>query len=147
MPGHSTCRELALPRAASLRQHGLFGHSHVAVVVVLSTRIAEQRPVGGAIFRAGIRERVPTMYLGELASLRQRLKQMLADVVHSIGLGLFRVSEPVNPDRLRHIVPPASSSTVAHAQRRKHLPGGPDVLPWQPGLDVETQGMPRPNVP
>lgn len=41
LSGYPTYRELALPRAASLYQDGLFGHSHVAVVVVLSTRIAE----------------------------------------------------------------------------------------------------------
>jgi hypothetical protein len=28
---------------------------------------------------------------------------------------------------------------VAHAQTRKHLPGGPDVLRWQPPLDIESQ--------
>src|SRR5450432_1841080 len=61
---------------------------------------------------------------------------MLADVVHSIRLCLFRRGELVNPDCLRHVVPPASGSTVAHAQRRKHLPGGAAVLRQQPGRDV-----------
>jgi hypothetical protein len=65
------------PRAASLHQYGLFCRSHVAIVVVLSTGIAEQRPVSGAIFRAGVREWVPTLCLRELATLCQRLKQVL----------------------------------------------------------------------
>ena len=104
----------------------------MAVVVVLSTRITEQRPVRAAIFRAGVLERVPTLYLRKLAGLRQRLKQVLADIVHSLSLRLFRVRQLVNPDRLRHVVPPGSGSTVAHAQTRKHLPGGADVLRSQP---------------
>jgi hypothetical protein len=124
---------------ASLDQYGLFRHSHIAIVVVLSTRIAEQRPVSGAIFRAGVRDWVPTLCLRELATLRQPLKQVLTDVAHSIGLSLFRVGQLVNPDRLRHVLLQVSVSTVAHAQTRKHLPGGADVLRWQPGLDIEAQ--------
>jgi hypothetical protein len=62
---------------------------------------------------------------------------VLADVVHSIRLCLLRVAELVNPDRLRHVIPPGSDSTVAHAQTRKHLPEGADVLCWQPGLDTD----------
>ena len=69
----------------------------MAIVVVLSTRVAEQRPVRSAVFRVG---------------------------------------ELMNPDRLRHVVPPGSGSTVAHAQTRKHLPGGADVLRWQPRLHI-----------
>jgi hypothetical protein len=57
-------------------------------------------------------------------------------VVHSIGFRFFRVGELVNPDRLRHVVPPASGSTVAHVRTRKQLPGGPDVLRWKPRLDM-----------
>jgi hypothetical protein len=64
---------------------------------------------------------------------------VLADVVHSTRLCLFCVGELVNPDRLRHVVPPGSSSTVAHAQTRKHLTGGTDVPGWQPGRDFEAQ--------
>jgi hypothetical protein len=56
---------------------------------------------------------------------------MLADVVHSIRLCFFRVRELVNPDRLRHVVPPAPGSTVARMRTRKHLPGRSDVLRWQ----------------
>src|SRR5256885_15450349 len=115
-----------------LNQHGLFRHSHVTVVVVLCAQIAEQRPVSAAIFRAGVRNQVPTLGLRECSALRQSLKQMLTDVVHSIGL--FRVGQLVNPDRLGHLIPPASVSTVAHARMHKHLPKGPDVLRCQPTL-------------
>ena len=108
----------------------------MAIVVVLSARVAKQRPVRGAVFRGGVLERIPTLYLRELASLRQRLKEVLTDIVHSIRLSLFRVGELVNPDRLRHVVPPGLASTVAHAETRKHLPGGADVLRWQPRLDI-----------
>src|SRR6267154_6221789 len=82
-----------LSEAASLHEHGLFRHSHVSIVVVLSARIAEQCPVGRAIFRAGVLKGVPTLYLGELARLRQRLKQVLADVVHAIRLCLCSAGE------------------------------------------------------
>src|SRR5262245_49275654 len=66
---------------------------------------------------------------------------MLADVFHSVRFCLFRVAELVNPDRLRHKVPPGSASTVAHQQNRKHLPGGAVVLRWQSGSTL------RPNDP
>src|ERR1700730_5488496 len=90
--------------AASLHQYGFFRRSHIAIVVVLSTGIAEQRRVGGAIFRGGVRDWVPTPCPRKLATLYQRLKQVLTDVAHSIGVCLFRVGELVNPDCLRHAV-------------------------------------------
>src|SRR6516165_1216901 len=49
---------------------------------------------------------------------------MLADVVHSIGLCFFRVGELVNPDRLRHVAPPASGSTVARSHTANTCPEG-----------------------
>ncbi len=104
----------------------------MAIVVVPSTRVAEQRAVCSAVFRGRALERIPTCYFRELASLRRRLKQVLTDIVHSIRVSLFRVSELVNPDRLRHVVPPGLPSTVAHAKTRKHLPGGADVRHSQP---------------
>jgi hypothetical protein len=66
----ATSRQLGLSRAVFLYQHGLFRHSHVAIVVVLPTRIAEQRSIGGAVFGAGVFVRVPTLYLRELSTLR-----------------------------------------------------------------------------
>src|SRR3984893_3111325 len=99
--GNAINRNLA---ATSLHQYGLFRGSHIAIVVVLSTRSAEQRRESGAIFRAGVRDWVPTLCLRELATLYQRLKQVLTDVAHSIGVYLFRVGELVNPNRLRHVV-------------------------------------------
>src|SRR5580704_8727167 len=104
----------------------------MAVSVVLSAGIAEKRPVVGAIFGAGVWHWVPALFLRELAPIRQRLKQMLADVLHATRLCFFRVRELVNPDRLRHVAPPCSGSTVACVQRSKHLPGGTDV----PGLQL-----------
>src|SRR6202035_2369028 len=95
------------------------------------TRITKQGAVRAAIFRAGVRKRVLALNLRELARLRQPLKQVLADVLHSIRLCLCCAGELVNPDRLRHCAPSASVSTVAHAQRRKHLPGGAAVFPLQ----------------
>jgi len=50
-------------RIGSLCQHRLFRHSHVAIVVVLSTRVAEQRLVRGDVFRGGLLERIPMLYL------------------------------------------------------------------------------------
>jgi len=50
-------------RIGSLCQHRLFRHSRVAIVVVLSTRVAEQRSVRGDVFRGGLLERIPTLYL------------------------------------------------------------------------------------
>src|SRR5215470_10166720 len=88
----------------------------MAIVVVLCTRIAEQRAVGGAIFRAGLLERVPTIFLREVASLCQCLKHMLADVIHPIRLCLLRAGELVNPDRLCDVVPPGS---MLHCGTRK----------------------------
>src|SRR5205085_1313300 len=96
-----------------LHQHGLFGHSHVPAAVVFSTRIAEKRPIRHAIFRGGVRLRIPALGLGELAALCQALKQVLADVLHPVRLTLLRVAELVNPDRLRHVAPPGRGSTVA----------------------------------
>src|ERR1700721_603267 len=98
----------------------------MAVSAVLSAGITEKRPVGSAIFGAGVRHSVPALFLRELAPIRQRLKQMLADVLHPIRLCLFRVSELVNPDRLRHVAPPCSGSNVAYDQGSKHLPAGTD---------------------
>jgi len=89
--------------AVWLHQHRLFCHSHVPAAVVFSARIAEERPVRGAIFGGGVRLRIPALSLGEFAALRQDLKQVLADVLHPLSLSLLRVAELVNPDRLRHV--------------------------------------------
>lgn len=61
---------------------------------------------------------------------------MLADVVHAIRFGPFRVVDLVNPNRLRHKVPPASSMTVAYEQAGKQLAGGADVLRRQFAIDT-----------
>ena len=41
--------------------------------------------------------------------MRRRLEQVLADVLHSIRLCLFRLGKPVKPDRLRHFIPPVQA--------------------------------------
>ena len=89
-----------------LNQHSLFSQSHTAILVILLARITAQRFVCGTIFRGGVLQGIPTLVLRQLVTLRQSLKQMHADVFHSIRLGSIRIVEPVEPDRLCHVIPP-----------------------------------------
>ena len=63
---------------------------------------------------------------------------MFADVFHSIRFSLFRVTELVNPDRLRHMVPPGSASTVAYEQTPNTCPEG-QMCSVGTRLDIEAQ--------